>query len=29
MLSKGNNIEDIIDLTGLSIEEIEKLREEK
>ena len=27
MLSKGNNIEDIIDLTGLSIEEIEKLRE--
>ena len=29
MLSKGNNIEDIIDLTGLSIEEIEKLRKEK
>lgn len=26
MLSKGNNIEDIIDLTGLSIEEIEKLK---
>ena len=29
MLKKGNSIEDIYDITGLSIEEIEKLREEK
>ena len=28
MLKKGNSIEDICDITGLSIEEIEKLRKE-
>ena len=28
MLKKGNSIEDIYDITGLSKEEIEKLREE-